>query len=811
MITMMKVSRIVCTYATLLLLAPIQGGTSLPATKRAEPTTKPAKLGKYYGFGPMEILKLQWKLSRPIVVDINADGLNDLIVANNRKARIDLLLQKRDFEPDKNLPLEIIDDDVNDRFGREKTWRFKRVAYDLDVAATSLVVADLNADGLPDLAFYAKDGLRVVLQDKPKLAETAPADPEASQIHPREPTWSTARKFDIREGLSNEKALTSGDLNGDALEDLVLLSSDGTFVIMQKEDGTLRSPRKYHCGGRQPREVYVADVDGDKRMDLVIRTAEREFPVRVRYQTTQGKLGPELRYPLPIPRALELVTLTEDAASCFLSISRLSGRVTLSGLAKDASLQEHPVYTYPLPASDAPDKRDIAIGDVNGDGLTDVIVSDPSRAEFLLFRASQISGLSTPKRFPGLTNMSKLVAADLDGSGKDSIVALSVTEKIIGITRMTNGRLSFPEAVSITDEPQAMDVTDVDGDGKADLVYVARNKKDEKYYLRSLLGLGRKNCTVGPEIELTELKDKPLDIRTGDIDHDGRTDVMIVRPYSPLLLVRQPEAGKFAQVTRTDIHGGLVANVQPTALSLGALGEKGAMAALLAKQNFARAVVFDSEKGWEVVDQYQAASRRSNLSAAAACSLGDGDDLAIVTYDSARGKLGILRKEADGTYGTDREVKVGSISVRRILAGNFGGDSPASILLCGTRKLILVPTQRSTHLLRKLASFEPDITDARYGAVATGDINSDGLPEIVLVDQRRHHVEILTFDSKGVLVSGSKFKVFEAPRGTAGDRYDRGGRRDGEPRAVCIGDVTGDGKNDLVLLVHDRIIIYPQE
>ena len=32
-----------------------------------------------------------------------------------------------------------------------------------------------------------------------------------------------------------------------------------------------------------------------------------------------------------------------------------------------------------------------------------------------------------------------------------------------------------------------------------------------------------------------------------------------------------------------------------------------------------------------------------------------------------------------------------------------------------------------------------------------------------------------------------------------------------EPRELEVADVTGDGKNDLVTIIHDRIIIYPQD
>ncbi|GIT31893.1 MAG: hypothetical protein Ct9H300mP1_39390 [Planctomycetaceae bacterium] len=38
-----------------------------------------------------------------------------------------------------------------------------------------------------------------------------------------------------------------------------------------------------------------------------------------------------------------------------------------------------------------------------------------------------------------------------------------------------------------------------------------------------------------------------------------------------------------------------------------------------------------------------------------------------------------------------------------------------------------------------------------------------------------------------------------------------GGGAGSEPREVLIADVTGDDRPDLVLLVHDRVLVYPQD
>ncbi len=85
-----------------------------------------ADLSRYYGFGAMEILKLQDGLGRPVVCDVNADGLNDIVVANNAKARIELLLQRKGAattrdDPDPT-PVAGDDIDVNDQFGKESAW-----------------------------------------------------------------------------------------------------------------------------------------------------------------------------------------------------------------------------------------------------------------------------------------------------------------------------------------------------------------------------------------------------------------------------------------------------------------------------------------------------------------------------------------------------------------------------------------------------------------------------------------------------------------------------------------------------------------
>jgi len=104
-------------------------------------------------------------------------------------------------------------------------------------------------------------------------------------------------------------------------------------------------------------------------------------------------------------------------------------------------------------------------------------------------------------------------------------------------------------------------------------------------------------------------------------------------------------------------------------------------------------------------------------------------------------------------------------------------------------------------------SYETKIKDGSYGNLTTGDINADGFMDFILVEYKHNHIEILTLNAAGKPVPAMRFKIFE-------DKTYREGRPQQpivEPRQLKTADVTGDGKTDLVTIIHDRVIVYPQD
>ena len=89
--------------------------------------------------------------------------------------------------------------------------------------------------------------------------------------------------------------------------------------------------------------------------------------------------------------------------------------------------------------------------------------------------------------------------------------------------------------------------------------------------------------------------------------------------------------------------------------------------------------------------------------------------------------------------------------------------------------------------------------------VTSGDLNHDGRKDLVFLETARNYVDLVSYDQPHKLIPANRWPVFE-------ERSYRNRRSEiSEPREALVGDVTGDGRNDLLLIVHDRILLYPQE
>jgi hypothetical protein len=89
--------------------------------------------------------------------------------------------------------------------------------------------------------------------------------------------------------------------------------------------------------------------------------------------------------------------------------------------------------------------------------------------------------------------------------------------------------------------------------------------------------------------------------------------------------------------------------------------------------------------------------------------------------------------------------------------------------------------------------------------LAAGDLNGDGQIDIAVIDTQSQMIDVLNYTAAGGLRHAVQFKIFEA-KGVVNEE-----RTGSEPREMAIADVNGDGRQDLILLSQDRVLIYPQD
>ena len=83
-------------------------------------------------------------------------------------------------------------------------------------------------------------------------------------------------------------------------------------------------------------------------------------------------------------------------------------------------------------------------------------------------------------------------------------------------------------------------------------------------------------------------------------------------------------------------------------------------------------------------------------------------------------------------------------------------------------------------------------------------MNGDGVPDVVFTDVAEQMLEIASYAGEKDLLHAITFKVFER-------KIFRGVGDMTEPRDQVIGDVDGDGRDDIVLIAHDRILVLRQD
>ncbi|MEZ6049330.1 MAG: VCBS repeat-containing protein [Planctomycetaceae bacterium] len=744
-------------------------------------------LAQYYGFEPVELFKLERRSRNLTSRDLNQDGLNDIVVVDNSHSRIDLLLQKNPNDTSAT-PAETEVNEVSN------SARFEHIKLAVDKEVLSLTLGDFNQDQRVDIAYLGSpDSLIVHLQSETN-------------------DWNETRKFRLPDLDEIPWTLAAGDLNHDELDDLVILGKSSTFIYYQQPEKGLVNPLEIMNTSEKLSIAQIADINGDGRNDLCYSAGnDKTRFLATRLQDSSGKLGPELQFDLQRPRSITVANVDDKPGKEIVSVDSQSGWIKILKLETEPGEEEeggtrlaNRLIQYGFGPLTRGSDRELATGDLNGDGLIDVVVTDPAAARIFAFSQNENHQLSLGESYPSLMAISQIRLVDLNQDGKDELIILSNEEKTLGISEFVEGRLSFPETLPLPLEeaPHAIDVLRKP-DSEIPLVVYLSGKSNQ----RELHSFQLKKSETGYEMiepRLLQKVDLPAveKLTHCDANADGLPDLLIFpgRGKPPKVLLGR-EGGDFIEIP--DYPGLGLTAASPGEMFIPA--DQG-YPLYNAQSKFARSLTLGKNERWQVEDQFNANESNARIVGVARLDLDQNEEPEVILIDSGVDKLRIMRKNENGNYRLWKEVELGGFSYISNQIADLNGDSHADLILLGKSSFAVLFANAEYPDLKELATFESELKNSYFSDVLCGDVNNDGHVDIVGIDTRSQRVEILDYNPPKGLRTTLNFHVFEEK---GFQRNDDG--RGTEPREGLITDVTGDGLPDMVLLSHDRILVYPQD
>ncbi|MDB5236618.1 MAG: hypothetical protein JWR44_3611 [Hymenobacter sp.] len=325
--------------------------------------------------------------------------------------------------------------------------------------------------------------------------------------------------------------LAVGDVNGDGRADIVVANQTGNNVgVLLNQPGLVGSFAPvvtYATNGNQPSGVALGDVNGDGRTDIVVANqGSYTMGVLLGSATAPGTFGSALTYPSGgnTPNIVALADVNGDNRPDIVVTNRDSGS---AGVLLGSSTVPG---TFALAVAYAVGSTPIglAVGDVNNDGRPDIVTGNRNingSVSVLLGSAAAPGTFSPVVSYPsGSANTQGVALGDVNGDGRTDIVAIH-PNGIASVGVLLGTPSAFAPAVTYPtggSTPNFVALGDVNGDGRLDAVVPNHGSGA----VGVLMGQATPRGSFAPAATYANAGNNPFNIALGDVDGDGRPDVV---------------------------------------------------------------------------------------------------------------------------------------------------------------------------------------------------------------------------------------------------------------------------------------------
>jgi hypothetical protein len=334
-------------------------------------------------------------------------------------------------------------------------------------------------------------------------------------------------------------SIAVADLNGDGKPDIIVANEEGTVgVLLGNGDGTFQAPATYSSGGYIPRAVAIADMNGDGIPDIVVanycwESCEFTGSLGVLFGNGNGTFQPVASYStlgfvVGLPTIVMAVADVNGDGLPDVVIPVFEGTECLLMVMLNADGNFQMEYYNTGIWSLA-----VAVADLNGDGKPDIVVANfedyGNNGDVAVFLGNGNGSFQPMSVVADLPTPTSLAIGDFNHDGKPDL-AVAYGGGIAVLLGNGDGTFQAP----VTYDPAgassvSVAVADVNGDGKLDIV-VANNGNNTSAVL-----LGNGDGTFQTPISCIA-GGGPTSVAIADVNGDGKADLAVANGMAGVLL-----------------------------------------------------------------------------------------------------------------------------------------------------------------------------------------------------------------------------------------------------------------------------------
>ena len=690
--------------------------------------------------------------------DFNGDGLLDVAGKRLNTGSVDVLLQNQ-----------------NGTLGPPVTY----VSIPDIYTNADLSAGDLNNDGLTDIVVLNGPNIGVLLQQ------------ESGTLAP-----PVVYAFDT---TGESYGIDAGDVNGDGLQDVVVAHGADTpegrsvGIFFQNDMGTLEPMISYGTYGRSE-YVHIADMNNDGKQDLIVQYGGYSglgyFGIFL--QDKNGTLMPEELYEsgsgyYPLSGDINGDGLNDLVMGLYIGLS--DGALVFYHRKYEAEINE-----VPNPV----DFKDVAIGSAasqtvviynTGAADLDVIaisIAGQDSSQFLT-QYDNCTGQSLPPLFgcavdivfsPSSTG-AKQASLEISSNDPDNeILSVGLYGNLSNNALFRSPYAAFPISKGWA---TAVAIGDVNSDGRNDAV-IAASGYDSSFHVFLQDSTGALN----PPVAYTTGGGSATSVDIGDVNNDGKNDVVVGNGISIMVYLQNSAEG---------FEPPMVYMLDNNQLRIGDFSGDGRLDVASipwgSQNDGSHAyvdILFQNQDGAlnPPVQYYIPHGGYDEIVAGDANN--DGlTDIIVMSGQAWYPNVSVLIQQPDGSLGEPMYYDLGTYELTRgIAAGDINGDAMTDIVVTNGEQ---PPYARIAGFSPASGSFLPSLSLSSdyYGPpdkVAIADVNLDGKNDIVVVH------------------GGMAFGVYlqdVASTFLPEEMYDTAGATWYQSGSLAVGDINGDGLNDLLL------------